>query len=454
MSAVLPKLVLAYYGDDFTGSTDTLEASTIAGLPTVLFIDPPTPADLGAFPEARVVGIAGVARAKAPAWMDEHLPPIFAALRRLGAPLVQYKVCSTFDSSPQIGSIGRALDIGRRVLAPKSFTPIVVGAPALRRYVLFGNLFASVGPGTYRLDRHPTMSRHPVTPMNESDLTRHLGVQTSARIASFDILALSSAEPAAGLASLLDSRPDAVLFDTLDVASLERVGALIWANAASGLYAVASSGLNYALTAHWHAAGLLQASAPMAPATRTDRIAVISGSCSPTTASQIARAEQEGFVAIRIDPRALIDENAADPEIAHVRRAALAGLQSGRSVIVYTARGPDDPAIASFDARRTERRIAPDLANERIGGALGALLKDLLLESGVRRAMVCGGDTSGPASRALGLHALTMRAPLAPGSPLCVAHVRDARLDGLEIALKGGQVGGADYFLAALGRRI
>jgi uncharacterized protein YgbK (DUF1537 family) len=35
-------LRLAFYGDDFTGSTDALEALTSAGLRSVLFLEPPT----------------------------------------------------------------------------------------------------------------------------------------------------------------------------------------------------------------------------------------------------------------------------------------------------------------------------------------------------------------------------------------------------------------------------
>jgi hypothetical protein len=43
-TAPLPEgLLLAYYGDDFTGSTDTMEVMTFNGLPTVLFVEPPTP---------------------------------------------------------------------------------------------------------------------------------------------------------------------------------------------------------------------------------------------------------------------------------------------------------------------------------------------------------------------------------------------------------------------------
>jgi uncharacterized protein YgbK (DUF1537 family) len=35
-------LKLAYYGDDFTGSTDVMESLALMGIPTVLFMEPPT----------------------------------------------------------------------------------------------------------------------------------------------------------------------------------------------------------------------------------------------------------------------------------------------------------------------------------------------------------------------------------------------------------------------------
>jgi uncharacterized protein YgbK (DUF1537 family) len=73
-------------------------------------------------------------------------------------------------------------------------------------------------------------------------------------------------------------------------------------------------------------------------------------------------------------------------------------------------------------------------------------LSDLLVRTGVRRVAVCGGDTSGYVARTLNVDALTMLAPMAPGSPLCRAHARDARTDGLEIVFKGGQVGTEDFF--------
>jgi len=51
--------LLAYYGDDFTGSTDAMEAMTAAGVPTVLFLAVPDAALRARFPDARCIGIAG-----------------------------------------------------------------------------------------------------------------------------------------------------------------------------------------------------------------------------------------------------------------------------------------------------------------------------------------------------------------------------------------------------------
>jgi uncharacterized protein YgbK (DUF1537 family) len=161
-------ILYAFYGDDFTGSTDVLEQLASNGVPAVLYLTPPTPAHLAAFPEARAIGIAGDSRSRSPRWMSSHLPAIFAALKSFQAPIVHYKVCSTFDSSPSHGSIGRAIELGREIFNPR-LVPIVVGAPHLRRYVAFGNLFVAAPDGpvqpitVQRIDRHP-MRRHPVTP--------------------------------------------------------------------------------------------------------------------------------------------------------------------------------------------------------------------------------------------------------------------------------------------------
>ena len=130
----------------------------------MLFLRTPDAADLDRFRDCRAIGIAGDSRSRPPAWMRAELPAVFERLREIGAPVVQYKVCSTFDSSPAIGNIGCALEIGREAFGVP-YVPVVPAAPLLERYVVFGNLFAAGGGAIHRIDRHPSMSRHPVTPM-------------------------------------------------------------------------------------------------------------------------------------------------------------------------------------------------------------------------------------------------------------------------------------------------
>src|SRR5215469_8867726 len=119
----MTKLLLTFYGDDFTGSTDAMEQLTLADVRTVLFVEPPTPAQLKRFPNLRAIGVAGMTRAMAPEAMAKTLRPAFQKLKKLGARHIHYKVCSTFDSSPQIGSIGRALEIGSEIFR-SPFVPI------------------------------------------------------------------------------------------------------------------------------------------------------------------------------------------------------------------------------------------------------------------------------------------------------------------------------------------
>lgn len=415
-------LRLAFHGDDFTGSTDVLEALALHGVRAALFLDPPEPERLERlFPDVEAVGVAGSSRALSPEAMERELTPAFTALGKLGARRVHYKICSTFDSSPEVGSIGRAIEIGRRVFGPEP-VPLVVGAPELGRYCVFGHLFAADGGEVRRLDRHSTMSRHPVTPMDESDLRRVLERQAPLRTALVDVLALGSGADglARKLAAVREARPDVILFDVLEPAHLAPIGRCLWEG--EGRFLVGSSGVEYALAAFW---GLERRAFPGAG--RADRILVVSGSCSPATDRQISWALERGFVGIRLEG----DEG--------VEGRVLEALRAGRSVIVYTARGPGDPVIRDPRGR-----------GARLGERLGEVARAAVREAGVRRLVAAGGDTSGRVARALGIEALEMRAPLAPGSPLCRARSEDPRVDGLEAAFKGGQVGREDYFGRAL----
>jgi 3-oxoisoapionate kinase len=446
-------LRLAFYGDDFTGSTDALEVLAFAGLNCALFLKAPTPAMLDRFGALDAIGMAGDSRAMTPQEMDTALPAPLKALAKL-APIVHYKVCSTFDSAPTIGSIGRVIEIARREFGAVA-VPIVAGNPALGRYCLFGNLFARSGSDgeVHRIDRHPIMSQHPVTPMDEADLAVHIARQGKLAIGKLTLPELTGHG-----ASLTKAGHDALLIDSATPEHLTEVGRLLDKTSKQRpLFVVGSSGVEYALTQWWRESGL-----PTADTRRFDAcnaagpVLVVSASASALTAMQIDAALAAGFADMPLNARDLIDADRAANVIDDVAAAASRQLAQGKSVILHTARGGTDPRITEMIGwlvgTGLTRAEATHQGGRRLGQRLGELTRAVLARQPLRRIVLSGGDTSSQVTQVLAPDALTVVARLAPGAPLCRLHVTSSKgsaLDGLEAALKGGQMGDANYFIKA-----
>ncbi|MDW5316359.1 four-carbon acid sugar kinase family protein [Rhizobium sp. PL01] len=432
-------LLLSYYGDDLTGSTDVMEALASNGVETVLFMDVPDTALLKRFGHCRAIGLAGTSRSETPGWMDENLTPAFRWLQGLGADICHYKVCSTFDSSPKTGNIGKAVEIGK-ALFEQPYVPVLVGAPQLKRYTAFGHLFAAYQGEVYRIDRHPVMSRHPVTPMAEADLRLHLGAQTALKTRLADLSMLAAIDADGQIDDLCRDADGMVLFDVDGPESQSHAGRQLWRlKRWGGWFATGSSGVEYALLTAWRAAGLTEGKKSFPLPGKSDRIAVVSGSVSPTTERQIRHATQNGFTGINLDPLELLGENGSTA----LDRAITSGLDSlknGDSVILNTALGPSADRGGDIDRIPGSRH--------RLGRLLGTILRRLVEEQQLSRAVIAGGDTSSHALKELHVQALTTLLPLpqTPGSPLCTAHGTYAATNGLQIALKGGQVGSDGYF--------
>jgi 3-oxoisoapionate kinase len=430
------RLLYAFYGDDFTGSTDVLEVVAMAGLQAELFLAAPTAEELARRPHLHCVGVAGLTRSLAPDAMRPVLQTAFSRLRELNPRLVHYKVCSTFDSSPKVGSIGCAIEVGDATFRP-DWVPLLVAAPDLGRYCAFGNLFARMGAGTrgvvYRVDRHPAMSRHPVTPADESDLRLHLSRQTSLAAGLLDVVSLESAPEIQRecLRRELEQGAKIVLIDALSEHHLRAAGALIEATAPADrpLFSVGSSGLTSALVGSWKAAGCIASSATWTPLPPAERLFIVSGSCSPVTARQIDWAEANGFQVITFDAGA-----AEEPLLIQQVSAA---LQQSHTILC-SSRGT------------VGRSVSPDM----LGQLLGRVARHAVVYTGVRRVVIAGGDTSSYAARALGIKSLSMLAPLSRGAPFCRAHAPGDPVDGVELNFKGGQVGSPDYFGAAVRGRL
>lgn len=418
-------LLLAYYGDDFTGSTDALEFLCRAGLKTMLFIEPPTKEQLQSFPELDAYGVAGKTRSLSPIEMEIVLADAFNQMKATNPKHIHYKVCSTFDSSPIIGSIGKVIDVASGIFNNKTI-PIIGGAPHLGRYCVFGNLFARMGIGSngqiHRLDRHPSMSKHPVTPMDEADLRLHLFKQTNKEIGLIDITQLDMP------VSEWQSDKQAILIDALYEEHLLKIGEWIGLLQKDNqtLFSIGGSSIEVALGKYWNQQGLINPKTEWQTIKKANPLLVVSGSCSPVTASQIAYAKTNGFEEVVMDAIAVAHDSKLNEQLLNQVTQL---LHQQKSVIVHT--GAKDGS---------------NLPSEKLGTALGLIAKHAVEQSNIKRAVVAGGDTSSYAARAIEIEAVEMVAPVVIGAPLCKAYSTNKSINGLEVNFKGGQVGSENYF--------
>ncbi len=447
-------ILIGFYGDDFSGTTAAAETLTQSGVPTVIFTNPPSPAYLKArFPAVRAVGISGTARTLAADVLQEALTPVLRVLKSYRAPIYLYKVCSTFDSSARVGNIGRAIELGLKIFAPE-FVPVLAAAPKLGRYTVFGNHFAAVGGGKiFRLDRHPSMSKHPVTPMQEADLLRHLAQQTELGSGLINILDIN-AGPAvinSKIDNLVAAGVPIIFFDCMTDDDLNTICGTVCGRIAKTkpLFFVGSQELGYGLAAACHAAGRLpeRSKTRSADNSGTDRgpLLVLSGSCATVTGEQIQWARQNGFVDAAIQPQDLLDDDKKISVKQKIVARALEALARGRSVILHTAVGPQDERIRAMAEMIQRRSLTHAEANQTLGNELGDMARDIIGSSGVKRLVIAGGDTAGRIQQSLQIEALQVAKPIGIAAPLCYVFSRQPEFNGLEMAFKGGQIGSRDY---------
>lgn len=417
----MSRLRAAFYGDDFTGSVDALLQFRRRGWTGRLFTRLPDAATLRrAASEVDVVGVAGISRSLAPDAMDAELRPVFAAFAALRPDVVQYKACSTGDSSPTVGSLGRVVELAREAFGHAP-VPMLFAQPDFGRYTLFGHHFAAERGVVYRLDRQPTMSNHPSTPMTEADLAVHIGRQTTLAVGTIPLVSY------ADLGSRVREVPEAaVVLDAVTDDDLVTVGAALHALPGT-VFAIGSGGLSHGL-----AAADPGSAPPIAVSTpASGPVLVVSGSRSAQTRRQADAAAAAGWL-VRPLPLGGTVDAAAD--------AAVETLRSGRGVV-----------FTSDDADMSAAGDRPVL--ETIAEAAASVVSTVVRAGTSRRVIVCGGDTSSRVTRLLGVESLSIAANPWGNVVLLRAHAADPSVDGVELLLKGGQVGADSLFtdVAALG---
>lgn len=431
-----------FVGDDFTGASDNAAQYSRHGLRTVLLFSLP---DLGTLKrliaDNDVVGIATATRSMGKHDIAQTLAGIFLLVKHLDVGIVQYKCCSTFDSSDSTGNLALALRMMRDSW-PGSFSPVYIATPEFGRYTLFSNHYAVFDGKRYRLDRHPVMARHPVTPMSESDIRLILKEQGFETEGAVDVVELDRRIRENEYA--LEKSVDSVVFDgytldhsravakvVLDVAETRTVTAL----AAQGF----AEGVGRCLAGE---VGKVERKAHCLPA--VDRILVLSGSCSTISRQQIEHAESVGFRALRIEPGYMLSEGKT--ALQALVGEAVGFLNAGESVILYTAMGQEDSAIGELNRLMAEKKV-PGNSSGIIGGVFASILRQVLTQTDLQRVVVAGGDCSSHAMTQAHADSIEMTVShFSHNAHMGRVRSADRSIDGKEFLLKGGQVGGPNLY--------
>ncbi|MCE8003998.1 3-oxo-tetronate kinase [Billgrantia ethanolica] len=419
-------IVLGAIADDFTGATDLANNLVRSGMRCLQVIGVPGPElDVS---EVDAVVVALKSRS-CPA--DEAVADSLAALAWLqaqGARQFFFKYCSTFDSTAR-GNIGPVADALMERLGVTQ-TVMVPAFPVNGRTVYQGHLF--VGD---RLLNDSGMQHHPLTPMTDADLVRVLASQTPhpVGLAPRSVLDHGAETTRQHLAALAEQGVRHVICDTLDEHDLD-----VLAEACEAMPLVTGgSGLGQALPDRYRRLGWLDEIAEpgrLQPASGS--ALVLSGSCSRATLAQVAHflAQHPGFA---LDPLALAEGGAQLEAALDFAREA---LKSGGPVLVYASADPEKVKAA-------QARLGVEHAGQLVERALGQLAATLVNE-GVGRLVVAGGETSGAVVSALKLNTLRIGEQIDPGVPWTQAHL-ESREAPLSLALKSGNFGGVDFFTRA-----
>jgi uncharacterized protein YgbK (DUF1537 family) len=416
-----------FVADDLTGAADVLAQSHRYGLEAALVIgDAPLPT------HTDVVGFAGPARSLSGTAFDNLVSRDLAGIAALNLEVLLYKVCSTFDSSTTVGSIGRGIQLLHKQFALHGPIPVVPAQPGFGRYTAFSNHYATHAGNIYRLDRHPVMSRHPSTPMAEADLRQVLADQLGGGQVP-GAIHLPAYDDGTFKDVWADRRrdpgPQAFVVDAVAEHHMDAVAeALRREEHGHGPSIVVGSGGIMAALARSVSDHAPRTPGPQRP---SGPVLAVSASASSTTAEQINDAISQGWEDVPVSAGLLQGHD--EVSVAALDRRVSAALRSGRNVVVHTTRGASDPHYGAY------KPVDAGYVGALIGG-IAARMADFGL---TRDIAVCGGDTSSHALIAMGVRQLRVSDQFVTAGPVLEADGASAVAD-CRLLLKGGQVGPTD----------
>lgn len=413
-------MLLGCIADDLTGATDLALMLARNGLRTVQTIGVPD----GAAPDAEAIVVALKSRT-IPA--RDAVAQSLDALRWLqasGARQIFFKYCSTFDSTAE-GNIGPVADALLDALG-SDFTIFCPAFPANQRSIFLGHLFV----GQVLLS-DSGMRHHPLTPMTDSNLVSVLAQQTRHQVGlvPFAEVEAGADQVRAAFAKLRQSGIRHAVVDAISDKHLMIIGAAV-----SDLALVTGgSGVAMGLPENFRRQGLVPARASgidLPPG--KGHAAVLAGSCSTATLGQI-EAMRATHPTLAID----VLEIAAGKDVAGAALAWAKPKLGREPVLIYASQPPER-------IKAIQEKLGRSQSGEMVEQAMATIATGLV-EAGVGRLVVAGGETSGAVVTALGVRTLQIGPEIDPGVPWTAA------LDGpkIALALKSGNFGGRDFFTKA-----
>ena len=422
MSTSTARPLLGCIADDFTGATDLANMLVRGGMRTVQSIGIPS-RETAAGLDADAIVIALKSRTTPVQDAVAESLAALAWLREQGCEQIFFKYCSTFDSTAA-GNIGQVSEALLKALG-SDFTLACPAFPENGRTIFRGHLFVQD-----QLLSESGMQHHPLTPMTDANLVRVLQTQTQLKVGllRYDSIAQGAEAVQAKIAELRGQGIGMAVADALSDADLYTLGA-----ACAGLpLLTGGSGLALGLPENFRRAGKLRDfDASTLPAVFGGEV-VLAGSASVATIGQVAAWLEADRPALRINPLALA---AGEPV---VQQALAFARDHAETVLIYATSTPDE-------VKAVQQQLGVERAGALVENALGEIAQGLR-QSGVRRFVIAGGETSGAVVKALGVSLLQIGAQIDPGVPATFSNSDEP----LALALKSGNFGGRDFFDKAL----
>ncbi|MGQ3301007.1 3-oxo-tetronate kinase [Reyranella sp.] len=412
--------ILGVIADDFTGATDIAGMLVKGGMRTIQTIGVPAKGTIPDDVDAVVVALKtrSIPAADAVAQSLDALK----ALQAAGCVRFFFKYCSTFDSTDagNIGPVGDAL-----LDALKAKQAIYCPAfPVNGRTIFFGHLFVG---DVLLSDSH--MKHHPLTPMTDASLVRVLARQTPHKVG---LVALKQVQSGSAILREALDRLAAedvrhVVVDAVADTDLGIIGEAI----GDDTLVTGGSGVALGLPAAYRRRGLMahRSGADALPKIE-GAAAVLAGSCSAATLGQIKAFK---------GPHLALDTDAicrGDDVSGKALDWAKGKLGSG-PILLSASDTPD--AVKALQAK-----YGIEKSSQAIEKTMATLARGLV-EAGVGRLVVAGGETSGAVVSALDVTALRIGPEIDPGVPWTASVGTRPIL----LALKSGNFGAPDFFTKA-----